>query len=182
VSIAYPTPAIDADHGARLILAEMLGQRMAAVRQGLGASYGVDASLTIYRAAGAFVMEGRVDAGRAGEALRAMRGGVAALRAGEDFDLAFAMARRAVLKRLLVAPGTSDGLAGIFTFVATHGLGPNWYDDLLLDVAHARPEEVRRVLERELAPDRESVGLQGPRAAVEQAYRDAGLVMTAFVD
>src|SRR5690606_18010385 len=100
VQIAYPSAAgMDGQQAARLILAEMLNMRMAAIRTELGSTYGTYAGRTGNLGPNAYQMGGTVDAARAGESLKAMRDKVDSLRRGEDLERTFALARRAVLKR-----------------------------------------------------------------------------------
>ncbi len=182
VRIAFPAPRIGGGYAGRLILAEMLNQRVAAVRQRLAASYGVHAELDVHPEAGAYVMEGYVDSARAGEALRAMRAGIAALRAGDDFELGFAEARRVVLQRLLAVPTTSEGLARTWITVISHGLKASFYPGLLRAVASATPAQLRTLVAADLDAAHEVVVVLGTKDAVVRAFKESELEMSKWVE
>jgi zinc protease len=183
VRIGYPAPSgIDGQYGARRILAEMLGSRMGAVREKLGSSYGVGAGMVERIGPGLYVMQGQIDAERAGISVAAMRAGVDSLRKGEDFDAEFAKARRAVLKDLLTSSGASFEIAGQLLFLATYALPDSFYDKLMHQVAAASAEQVKALIAAELRPELEVIGILGPKATVEKAFVDAGLKMTRWVD
>src|SRR5262249_35397689 len=84
VAILYPSPpGIGGQQAARLIMSAMLDERMWSVRSKLGATYGTHARRDARLAASAYDLGGAVDAPRAGEALKAMRDGIEALRRGD---------------------------------------------------------------------------------------------------
>src|SRR5690606_10436958 len=90
IAIAYPGPAgIDAQEGARLVLAEMLKLRMATVRNELGSTYGISAGRTQSVGPNRYQIGGQVDAPRAGETLKFIRAKVQELRDGVDFERDF---------------------------------------------------------------------------------------------
>lgn len=112
VAILYPSPAgISGQQAARMVLTEMLNEQMGGIRARLGATYGTYARRDARLGASAYDLGGTVDAPRAGEAIRAMRDGIAALRNGTDFDVAFVRARRKVIQELLGASTLSTELA-----------------------------------------------------------------------
>jgi zinc protease len=182
VRIEFPAPAIGGGHAGRLILAEMLGQRVALVRQRLGASYGVHADLEVHAQGGAYVIEGRVDAGRAGEALAAMREGLESLRRGDDFDRGFALARRVVLAQLEAAPTTAEGLARLWADAVVHGLGADFHAKLVHAVATAQPAQVKALVASDLDLSREVIVILGAKDVVAKAYADAKLEMTRWIE
>jgi hypothetical protein len=89
VAILYPSPAgMSGEQAARLVVTEMLNDQMWGIRAKLGATYGTYARREARLGASEYHLGGAVDAPRAGEALRAMRDGIDALRNGTDFDVA----------------------------------------------------------------------------------------------
>ena len=183
VRIAYPSQAgIDGQNAARLVLAEMLNLRMAAIRTELGSTYGTYAGRSSNVGPNAFQMGGTVDAPRAGESLKAMRDKVDSLRRGEDFDKTFALARRAVLKRQLANSSHTAQLAGRLSSISVFGLGPDYYDTLAKYVAAVSPAQVKALIEAELDPAAEVVVCMGDRASLEKAFREAGMNQVKYVE
>jgi zinc protease len=176
VVIAYPSPAgVDGQAGARSVLATMLDQRAGDLRFKLGSTYGVYARLTTRTGPNAYELGGDVDAERAGESLKAMRDGVAALRRGDQFDRDFVRARRKVVSDLLGESTVTGELARRLGFIALHGLAADHDRALLERVAALSPAQVRALIAQELDPRREVVVVLGDRAHVERAFADAGI-------
>ena len=183
VRIAYPSQAgVDGQNAARLVLAEMLNLRMAAIRTELGSTYGTYAGRSGNVGPNSFQMGGTVDAPRAGESLKAMRDKVDSLRRGEDFDRTFALARRAVLKRQLANSSHTAQLASRLSSISVFGLGPDYYDTLAKYVAAVSPAQVKALIETELDPASEVVVCMGDRASLEKAFREAGMTQVKYVE
>lgn len=183
VAILYPSPAgIAGQQAARLVLTEMLNEQMRAVRTRLGATYGTYAHRDARLAASAYDLGGAIDAPRAGEALRAMRDGIDALRRGTEFDVAFVRARRRVVQRLLGESTQSAVLASRLGQIARFGVDPSYDATLLRDTAALSPAQVKDVLARELDPAGEVVVALGDRAAVTRAFADAGIANPRLVE
>lgn len=182
VALVYPSPAgIAGDQAARLVLARMLGDELGQVRTRLGASYGTSARRVAQLAASAYFLGGAVDAPRAGEALRAMRAGIDALRQGTDFDATFVRARRKVVQELLAGSTVASELASRLGQIAKFGLAPSYDQDLLRQAAALSPDQVKALIARELDPRTEAIVLLGARAAVTRAFADAGITDARLV-
>jgi zinc protease len=176
VAVLYPSPpGIGGQQAARLILTAMLDERMWSVRSQLGATYGTHARRDARLAASAYDMGGAVDAPRAGEALKAMRDGIDALRRGDDFDAAFVRARRHVVQRLLSESTMSVELASRLGQIARYGLDAGYYNTVLRQTAAVSPTQVKDLIVRELDPATEVVVTLGDRASVTKAFADAGI-------
>jgi zinc protease len=177
VEILYPSPAgISGLQAARMVLTAMLNERMAAIRQRLGATYGTRASRDARLGASAYDLGGAVDGPRAGEALKAMREGIDELRkGGADFDVAFVHARRKLVQQLLGESTMSATLAARLGLIARFGLDPGYYKSLLGQAAAVSPVQVKDLMARELDPATEVVVLLGDRPSVTKAFADAGL-------
>lgn len=183
VAILYPSPAgISGQPAARLVLTEMLDEQMGVVRTKLGATYGTYARRDARLAASAYHLGGAIDAPRAGEALRAMREGIDALRRGTDFDVAFVRARRRVVQRLLGESTQSAELASRLGQIARFGLDVSYDSTLLQQTAALSTSQVKELLARELDPAGEVVVALGDRAAVTKAFADAGIANAQLLE
>jgi zinc protease len=183
VAILYPSPAgISGQQAARMVLTEMLNDQMATIRARLGATYGTYARRSAGLAASAYRLGGAVDAARAGEALRAMREGVDALRNGTDFDVAFVRARRKVVQELLGQSTLSTELASRLGQIARFGLELGYDNTLLRQTAALSTAQVKDLLARELDPKGEVVVTLGDRASVTHAFADAGIQDVKLVE
>jgi zinc protease len=176
IAMLYPSPpGIAHQQAARLVLTRMLEEQMERIRTELGATYGIRTSHDARISASAYHVEGAVDAPRAGEALRAMRAGIDALRSGADFDAMFVRARRKVVQQLVGGSTVSTELAWRLGQIARFGLDPSYDNDLLRDAAALQPEQVKQLLARELDPRGEVIILFGDRPAVTRAFGEAGI-------
>jgi zinc protease len=183
VAILYPSPAgISGQQAARLVLTEMLNEQMWAIRARLGATYGTYARREARLAASAYYLGGAVDAPRAGEAIRAMRDGIDALRSGTEFDVAFVRARRKVIQRLLGESTLSAELAARLGQIARFHLDVGYDNTLLHQASVLSPAQVKDLLVRELDPAREVVVALGDRAAVTRAFAEASLAGVQLVE
>lgn len=182
LSIFFPTaPRIDGEHAARLVLAEMLALRMAAVRERMAASYGIDVSYSPEVGPGLFVITGEVDTKRAGEALTFMREAIDSLRRGEDLAQDFALARRRVARNALVEDFDTMALSARLAFLSLHGLELDYYEHLAHAVAALRPEAVARIIAKELAPEQETILCIGAWAEIERAFQQAGIAKPTLI-
>jgi zinc protease len=176
VWVGYTTPAsVDERYGARLVLAEMLDSRVAAVRQVLAASYGMNAAFHAKNGPGYYSVSGSVDADRAGQALVAVRQGIESLRQGKDLAAEFAVARKRVAQRMVARLTNRDTMARQLAFLARHRRPRSYLIDLALEVARLTPGDIEALIAAELPPDREVVVCIGDQAKVADAYRAAGL-------
>lgn len=183
VAILYPSPAgMSGPQAARLVLTEMLSAQMGVVRTQLGATYHAYAVRDARLAASAYRLGAAIDAPRAGEAIRAMRDGLEALRRGTDFDVAFVRARRKVVQRLLGESTQSAELAARLGQIARFGLDAGNDDALLQQTAALSTAQVKDLLARELDPAGEVVVVLGDRAAVTKAFADAGIANPRLVE
>jgi zinc protease len=177
VAIAYPAPAgIDGEEGARMVLAEMMNSRMGDIRFKLGATYGTYAGRMTNLGPSAYQMGGTVDAERAGEALKAMRDGIQMLRDGGDqWDIDFVRARRALIQNLLGESTVSGELVGRLAKIDKFHLDPDFYNKLMQTVAAVSPAQVKALIARELDPSKEIVVTVADKSTLERAFKEAGL-------
>jgi len=174
IGIAYPTAAgIDGMEAARLVLTEMLSQRMGRVRTELGSTYGVGTQRQRHRGPGSYIVFGNVDAPRAGESLAFMREMIDGLRNGDNFAVEFAKARRVVLQRLLTEASDSGSVAARLGFMAAYGVDADYYEQLRKRVAVLNPALLQTVVKQEFAPNKEAIVLLGDKASLEKAFSEA---------
>lgn len=182
IDVAYPTPAPGADYAAWLVLKEMLGGQVVGVREEMGASYGLSASLTTNRGPGMLTVGGPVDRRRAGAALAAVRGAIDEIRAGDaGFETSFALARRTVVARLASSTNSASSTGAQLGFIASYRKLPTHLSQLVEQVATLTPAQVRAVAAKALAPGRQSIVLRGPRASIEAAFAAAGITDATFI-
>jgi len=176
IALLYPSPpGIAGEPAARLVLVQMLNEQMSRIRTELGATYGVYVRRDTGLSGSAYHIQGAVDAPRSGEALRAMRAGIEALRSGTEFDAMFVRARRKVVQELLNGSTVSTELARRLGESAQFGLGPSFDNDLLRDAAALSPLQVKQLLARELDLGSEVIVLLGDRGSVTRAFPEAGI-------
>lgn len=165
LTLAFPlAEAYGDDHAALLVLASMLNEEVGAVRQKLGASYGVYAFLNTERPH--IAIGGALDSTKAGEGSAAILAAVQSLRDGEDFDRRFAFARRSVLKEMLNAQADSQLLAQRLADAVRNGRSYDYFQELARRVATLEPEAVKAQITKVLAPSRSVALVQGPAAGV----------------
>ncbi len=183
VAILYPSPAgVSGQQAARLVLAEMMNERIFRIRTRLGATYGTYARREARLAASFYDIGGAVDAPRTGEAIKAMRDELQALRDGTDFDATFVRARRKVVQRLLGESTVTAELASRLGQLARFGLPPDYFDTLVRQAAFVSPVQVKDLIARELAPAGEVIVLRGDRASVTKGFADAGITDVKLVE
>ncbi len=163
------------DRAPRMILAEILTDRARAVREGLGASYGVSARYASGAGGGAVAINGEVDAARSGAALRAMLDAVATAR-GDAAALAedFVRARRRVLARALASSTETGTLASELEYIAANDLPATYFTKFVQDVTATTVDDVVALAALDLATAHMVVVVVGPGKAVEAAFHEVG--------
>jgi zinc protease len=168
MSLAFPLAEIYGDdHAALMVLAAMLDLEVRAVRERLGASYGVDASLHADQPR--LEISGEVDSARAGEALAEVLAALERLRKGEGFERRFAFARRGVLGKMIDVQADATQLAAALAQAVRNGRSYDYYRELARHVATLEPEAVTALIDRVLDPKRSVTLLLGPPDGVRKA-------------
>lgn len=166
LTIAFPLAEVYGDdHAALLVLANILNEEVAAVRQKLGASYGVYARLDTGRPN--ITLGGALDSTKAGAGSEAILAAIQSLRDGEDFERRFAFARRSVLKDMLNAQADSELLAGRLADAVRNGRSYDYFQELARQVATLEPKAVKAQIDRVLVPSRSVMLVQGPAAGIK---------------
>ncbi|MCG8419552.1 MAG: insulinase family protein [Proteobacteria bacterium] len=182
IIMAFRTEPDDLKQAAtRLVMSEIVRDKLGILRNQLGATYGIKVDHTPLRSTGILAIEVAVDRERAGEAFVAMRKALDQIRAGEFTD-EFVRARRLVMQRLLAATVNSRTVADQLTHRAMRGLGDSHYDQLVQTVAELQPRDVRALSDRELAARREVVVAQGRKESVDALYRAAHIAQYRVVE
>jgi predicted Zn-dependent peptidase len=127
-------------------------------------------------------VRGSIDAARAGEALKALRTRIDALRKGEDFDSTFVRARRKVAQDLLDVSAASSDLATRLATIAAYNLPENYYETLIKQVAALTPMQTKALIASELAAEGESVIATADRATLVAAFQAAGITDYKIVE
>jgi zinc protease len=183
VRMAYPAPAgIDGQEAARRVLAAMLGLRMGEIRYKLGSTYGIFAFRQPRIGPAAYEMGGNVDAPRAGESLIAMRANIEGLRTGDNFDVDFVRARRQLIEDLLGQSTVSREMVNRLSTIALYNLPPNYYEQLIKQIAAVSPAQVKALIAKELDPKLEIIVLKADRATLERTFQEAGLDQYKIVE
>jgi len=170
------------DAAARMILAQMLNQRMAKMRTTLGSTYGAYAGLTRNNGPRVYQLGGSFDSLRVGESLAAMRQEIDNLRQGVDFNVDFVEARRTLLKKLMAESTETAALAGKLGTITKYGLPLDYYDQLVKDLATATPEKVQAIMAKDLIPENEVIGIFADKATLEKAFKEAGIERPTIVE
>jgi zinc protease len=174
LTIAFPlAEAYGDDHAALLVLASMLNEEVSAVRQKLGASYGVYGALDAERPH--IRIGGALDSAKAGVGSKAIFAAVQSLRDGEDFDRRFAFARRAVLKDMLNAQADSQLLAGRLAEAVRNGRSYDYFQELAHRVATLEPKAVKAQIDEVLVAARSVVLVQGPATGIAVVLEANGI-------
>ena len=171
ILITYPlAEAYGEDHAALMVMASMLNFRVSAVRQKLGASYGVYARLDAGRPS--VVVGGSIDSARGPEGLAAIKEAIKGLSGSADFNKEFAFARRSVLRNMLNAQGDPELLAGQLAQAVQNGRSYDYFRDLARKVATLTPAQVKKQIKRVIVDERSVTLVQGPADGI-QAVMDS---------
>ncbi len=150
------------DRAARMVLTEMLSDRLRMVREGLGASYGVSAFYKSGAAGSALFIGTALDPVRAPEAARAVMTELAALHGDAGTRASdFARARRRVLAELLATSRDAATMADNLEGMVVAGQTIDQLADLPAAVAALTPDAVAQVAAADLDPARMVVSVDG---------------------
>ncbi|WP_158502175.1 pitrilysin family protein [Vitiosangium sp. GDMCC 1.1324] len=148
----------DRDQAARLVLREMVSDRLRIVREGMGASYGVNVAYAGRTGGGALYIESDLEPVRAAKAATAIVSELEVLRTGagamaEDFVRA---RRRALASALADAAGVT-AVADELEYSMRRGLPVGHIDQLALAISKVTPAEVATVAAADLDQSRRVV-------------------------
>jgi predicted Zn-dependent peptidase len=183
VSLGFAATSPRTVRGARLVVAEMIRDRVEQVRSRLGASYGIEAGygigLTVLPPSGAgdlLEIGGKVDAARGGEAVRQIEADLDGLRTGDAaFAVDFVRARRAALVRALGDPVRTSAAADRLEAVVANHLPLEAVETLPAEIASTTVDTVRTVIAQDLQAARMVLMLSGRQEDVAAAFAAAGV-------
>jgi zinc protease len=176
ISLGFVATSPRAARGARLVVAEMVRDRVAQVRSRLGASYGVEAGYGTAVAADLLEVGGLVDAGRAGEAVRQIEADLDGLRTGDaEFAADFVRARRAALVRALGDPVRTSVAADRLEAVVANHLRIDAVEALPAEIALTTIDAARAVIAQDLQAARMVLMLSGRSQDTAAAFAVAGV-------
>ncbi len=161
---------------ARLVVAEMIRDRVEQVRSRLGASYGIEARYGVGVEGDLLEVDGLVDAGRAGEAVRQIAADLDGLRTGDaGFAADFVRARRAALVRALGDPVRSSIAADRLEAVVASQLPIDATETLSAEIASTTVDAARAVIAQDLQAARMVLMLSGQARVTAAAFAAAGV-------
>jgi zinc protease len=169
LEVAFATASDpDQDKAARLVLREMVRDRLRIVREGMGASYGVQVAYNMGTGGGAFYIQSDLDPGRAAKAATAIVSELEALRAkAGDMAEEFVRARRRVLATALADAAGVTAVADELEYVARRGLPVNHIDQLALAISKVTLADVATVAAADFDPRRRVVSVTAAPERVE---------------
>lgn len=173
----------DRDKAARLVLGEMVSDRLRIVREGMGASYGVQVSYSTESGGGMFSIESDLDPVRAVKAATAIVSELEALRTGagamaEDF----VRARRRVLVQALADAAGVIAVADELEYGTRRGLPVGYIDQLALAISQVTPAQVATVAAADLDPRRRVVSVRATPERVEALMTALGATEPKLFD
>jgi zinc protease len=141
----------DRDKAARLVLSEMVTDRLRIVREGMGASYAVQVSYAAGTGGGAFYVSSDLEPARAAKAATAIMTELEALRTGAGTMAGdFVRARRRALAYALADAAGVTNVADELEYVVRKGLPVDHVDQLALAISKVTPADVAAVAAADL--------------------------------
>jgi predicted Zn-dependent peptidase len=158
LALAFSLPSAPRDAAAREVIVEMLNDQLRQVREGLGASYGVEAR----RVPGGVLVTGDVEPAYASDAAKAITTAIARVRTA-DARLAddFARARAAVFVRALAQPLGASNRASALERIAITGSGTTEIDAQVTALQKLDLSSVQRIAARDLDPGHVIIAARG---------------------
>jgi len=161
---------MDPEYADRLVLAQVIANRLERLRGDHAVTYGFGASYEPRALGGMWRISGKADAARAGEATTLLLAILDEMRNDpESYRAEFVLARQKVLEGLAVGENDSSAIAERLVLLAAFELPDNFYDRLAKDVASLTLKELHAFLGRELPADHQVFGAFGDKDAVTAA-------------
>ncbi|MBK7073302.1 MAG: insulinase family protein [Myxococcales bacterium] len=168
-----------ADGAARAVLLAMLDDGLRDLRDGMGASYGVDVAYVDAGAGPTLVIRGAVGEAQAGAALARVLTTIAALRDGADAQrAAFVRGRQRALDHAAAGRRGAIAAADHLVELARRGLGPDHDAALLTRLAVTTPADVAALAARDLTAARMAVQVRARAAVADAAFAALRVVPT----
>ncbi|MBL4636290.1 MAG: insulinase family protein [Kofleriaceae bacterium] len=161
------------DRAVRNVVEAMIEQRMASVREKLGASYGVSVNYGVSHGPGSIVIRGTVNSGKGAAALTLILKQLDELRNGTNIRDDFARARRKVLRQALADTANASSVARQFVTQATYDLPADYEDQYASNISSLTLAAVRTRLAEDLASNKELLIIRGDKALGEAMFKEA---------
>jgi len=176
VAIAFTTRSgYGKGHAARLVLGQVLRQRVGKLRSTLGSTYGINVGESINKGPGLLSIGGAIDNSRAVQTFKALRKAIDDVRSGKQLAEAFLRARRKILQQILANSVNSRSVANELQFLTVNGLGASYYSKLATRISKLRLADIQRLIREEMAPTKEVIVGQGVEKTVSEMFRAAGI-------
>ncbi len=176
ITVAFPAGRGLLDNRAlRLVIQEMIDQRISSVREKLGASYGVSVSYNFNQGPGSIIVRGTVNQDKSQAALKLILMNLEELRMGIDIRDDFSRARRKVLRSALADTANATSIANQFVTQITYDL-PNDYEDRFAStIAKLTLEEVTARLATDLNQKNEVLIIRSEKKNGKQMFDSMNL-------
>lgn len=176
VNLGFAATSPRTARAARLIVVEMVRNRVDKVRSRLSASYGIEAEYGTGVMGDLLEVSGRVDAARAGEAVRQIEADLDGLRTGDAaFAADFVRARHVALVRALGDPVRPSIAADRLEAVVANRLPLDAVETLPAEIASTTIDAARAVIAQDLQTARMVMMLSGRQQDTAAAFRAAGV-------
>jgi zinc protease len=176
VSLGFVATSPQTGRAARLVVAEMVRDRVEQVRFRLGASYGIQAEYGFGVESDLLEIDGKVDAARAGEVVRQIEADLDGLRTGDAaFAADFVRARRAALVQALGDPVRTSAAAYRLEAAIANHLPLDAVETLPAEIAATTVDAARAVITQDLQAARMVLMLSGRQEDVAAAFAAAGV-------
>jgi len=171
------------DRAARLVLVEMIDDRLRLIREGLGASYGVSVGYAVADGGVELAIATALDPQRAPAAATGVMAALAALRTDVTSSPSdFARARRRVFGRLLASRTDAVSVADDLSWMVDNQLSLAQLTNLAADVGMLTPAMVAKVAASDLDPTRGVTMVQGRSAPLDATMTALGATAVATFD
>lgn len=168
--VGFAVPAGESvDSVAIAFLRELLAAEVRLVRDRLGASYAPQVAIDRTCGADLLVINGDVDASRAGEVARLLADTLAALRDGQDFPRKFARARQSVVRALIAEANDSRALGDHLQHQVASNTAIDGHRSLAERAAFVPPALIAGLLKATLEHSRIAVLCYGDSGAAGRA-------------
>jgi zinc protease len=182
--VAFATSsAPDREQAARLVLREMITDRLRIVREGMGASYGVEVSYAAGSGGGLLYASSALEPSRAAKAAKAIVSEFEALRTGAGaMAEEFVRARRRALAAVLADAAGVTAVADELEYAVRRGLPLNHFDQLALAISKVTPAEVAAVAAADLDRRRMVVSVTASPGRLDEVMTGLGATQPVLFD
>ncbi len=152
------------------------------LREQKGYTYGAGSSFGFYRRAGSFTARAAVFSEVTAPAVSEFLREIAAIREAPVTPTELTKARATLLGRVAEGLSTSGGIAAQYAELRLYGLPVDEPARFVATLERAEADELQRLAQRHLDPDRMAIVVVGDRATIEKPLRDLGLPAAIVLD